>query len=190
MSKALVREGVLACDHAGDCYCPDFDTYMADDQAIDDMVPNGIMCCHGVDTSDWSDLPRDHKRIVMNAVCNSGLYNGDALEASSSGAPEFWFLHQNMDRLYQYHYLKYPFSDESFGMGGYWQGSGTGGTCWGHNADDFVLGGYGGVWQYGKKKQMWHQEYAALLSPETDNGFGYIYADFDYSFCEEFGPGI
>mmetsp|Transcript_15434 Transcript_15434/g.28961 ORF Transcript_15434/g.28961 Transcript_15434/m.28961 type:complete len:440 (-) Transcript_15434:256-1575(-) len=190
MSKALVRDGVINCDEPGDCFCPLYDTYISDNFVLDSLVPDGIHCCHTVDTSSWSDLSMDDKRIVINAVCNSGLYNGDALEASSTGAPEFWFLHQFMDRLYQYHYLRYPFADTDFGEGGYWQGQGTEGTCWGHDADDRVLGGYGSVYQYGEKKQKTHAEYALLLSPEVENGFGYIYADFDYSFCDDYGPSI
>lgn len=195
--KNLFRWGILTCEAEQDsCSCPDLEAHMATEEARRDFL-------HKMNFNfEYDDFTPEQLRLLADVVCNSGLVEGDQLQASSSYAPEFWPIHPALERAYQWKALAHPFDDQAWlaGDGSWMDVAYAAGTCSGHLATDPVLGGLldlshlrmgapaggggggggGGVAALGARVSL--QEWFGVMDPHH-GGLPYVYDNFLWAHC-------
>mmetsp|Transcript_38693 Transcript_38693/g.48888 ORF Transcript_38693/g.48888 Transcript_38693/m.48888 type:complete len:583 (+) Transcript_38693:62-1810(+) len=186
MQKDLYRWGKLECDEKRECYCPDLDLILKDEELINEVLNDALFSLH------LTSYSRSVKEKLVETICNSKLVPGDQLQSSSSYMPEFWPIHPNVERMYQVKKLgtRVPkFSDETWPQKGTWLIYPN--TCGGHGADDKLLGGKTTIYFNDEQRSFTNSEFLELLDPTRDTGIPFIYDDLSWDYCNyEFGQNI
>lgn len=115
----------------------------------------------------------------MELVCNANFLLGDHIEAASPYDPSFWPIHPTVERLWQYKKLRGLFTDETWpttGLSTYQD------SCSGHASDSTIpLEGL-----FEPESYMTNAELYAKMDPTVD-GMPYVFADFEWAHCRDFG---
>mmetsp|Transcript_17082 Transcript_17082/g.22561 ORF Transcript_17082/g.22561 Transcript_17082/m.22561 type:complete len:627 (+) Transcript_17082:77-1957(+) len=171
------RGGFLDCSDINEegCSCPDLTRYK--NRQIDRtyfLAISGMM--------DIDSYTSDQQAALVDTICNSGLVDGDNLQASSSYSPEFWPIHGTVERMFQLKRLNNDFDPDDIGWDiGSWSAMQE--DCFGHFMDDLVLLGSAPLTIQNEEIQPTNLEFLEMLSP-TSSDLPYIYDNLDWDVCE------
>mmetsp|Transcript_30090 Transcript_30090/g.39613 ORF Transcript_30090/g.39613 Transcript_30090/m.39613 type:complete len:636 (+) Transcript_30090:116-2023(+) len=178
--KGAFRAGYMKCEAPdGSCYCPEEVTLMEDDNAR-------LRFLEMIGFKNFRKFSAEFNKALVSVVCNSGLVEGDNLQASSSFTPEFWPIHGSVERMFQWKRLHNDFAsgDESVT----WASSSWIPTyCPGHLEDEVVLMGTATIKVQNVDLIPTNKEFLMLLNPKLENGLPYIYDNLKWDYCTELG---
>eukprot|EP00638_Chattonella_subsalsa_P009344 CAMPEP_0117745440 /NCGR_PEP_ID=MMETSP0947-20121206/7358_1 /TAXON_ID=44440 /ORGANISM="Chattonella subsalsa, Strain CCMP2191" /LENGTH=581 /DNA_ID=CAMNT_0005562585 /DNA_START=79 /DNA_END=1821 /DNA_ORIENTATION=+ len=176
--KNLYRNKYLDCSGvttAGQktCSCTNEDEIVQDQTRLDKFLRDA-MPGFGLEAFTFNI-----KSTLVRTFCNSHLVDGDALQSSSSYAPEFWLIHSNTDRMFTFK-LRYSsfkigkWPDIPFFMDYEYED-----YCIGHGAEDQVLLGMHPTDINGQLHIPSVREWLEMISPQRDD-ISYVYDELNW----------
>merc|ERR1711918_100459 len=120
---------------------------------------------------------------IGQLFCNSSIFVGDMLNSGSTLDVSFWFTHPTVERMWQRKALS----------GSLWNltWTKTEHICPGHSPNYIMpFFSYNFIDNTIDTSDLTNEQFTALINPSNDDyslAIPYVYADFNYSSCEQYG---